>query len=298
MMKSHVFAIGLICLLAVPVAAERPPECENLEPSAGVVPAELADVCYNPVSADKVHAPTDTAFGAEAVTSALQSMTLNTPGTPTTIGDPGVAYWGCDFINNDTSSLLCYRDTNDFVSIDTSTAAVTVLGSSTPTNAETWSALAWDAAAGTLYASTTTCNVGSSLYTVDPADGTSTLVGAISNATCLVSIGIDTSGNLYGVDLVVDSLIAIDKGTGAGTVVGALGYDANFGQGMDFDHDDGTCYLFAFNGGAFVPELRTCNTATGATTLVGTIGTVLLQWGAGAVATAEVPVELVQFSVE
>jgi hypothetical protein len=41
---------------------------------------------------------------------------------------------------------------------------------------------------------------------------------------------------------------------------------------MDFDPTDGTCYLGAFNNGAFTGELRTVNLATGGTSLVGTTG--------------------------
>lgn len=90
---------------------------------------------------------------------------------------------------------------------------------------------------------------------------------------CHVPIYCLASGRiLMGGYLVSDNLLLIDKATGAGTVVGPLGFDANFGQGMDCDERTGTCFLFAFNGGTFQPELRICDTNTGATTLVGRIG--------------------------
>src|SRR5690606_7643910 len=67
--------------------------------------------------------------------------------------------------------------------------------------------------------------------------------------------------------------------TGLSTVLGPLGFDANFVQGMDFDNEDGTLYLYAFNNATFVAELRTMNLSTGATTLIGTLGVGLQQFG-------------------
>src|SRR5205814_6399064 len=109
--------------------------------------------------------------------------------------------------------------------------------------------------------------------TINPALGTSAVVGAVTNSSCLVTLAADNAGNLYGIDITSDSLIAINKVTGAGTVVGPLGFDANFGQSMDCDPSSGTCYIFAFNNTAGNSELRSVNLVTGATTLVGGIGT-------------------------
>ncbi len=297
-MKNALIVIACLLMLTVPAAAQRPAECEGLATSAGPVPVELAQVCGDPQPVSQPDAPTDTAFGPEASTPALQSMTLNAPGTLTDIGNPGTAFWACDFINNNLTSLLCYQDTNAFVSIDTTTAVVTNLGSGTPAGTDTWTGFAWDGTSGTLYASSAICGSASYLYTVNPANGTATLVGQVTNASCLIAIGADSSGNLFGHDIVDDVIVSIDKATGAGSVLGSTGFDGNFGQGMDFDHDDDTCYLFAFNSTTFVAELRTCDTTTGATTLVGQIGPALVQWGAGSVATADVPVELQRLSVE
>src|SRR5690606_35981099 len=77
----------------------------------------------------------------------------------------------------------------------------------------------------------------------------------------------------------------LNKSTGAATLIGPLGFDANFGQAMDFDNDDGTLYLYAFSNTSFLAELRTANLSTGATTLVGTMGAGLQQIGAGSSST-------------
>ena len=88
----------------------------------------------------------------------------------------------------------------------------------------------------------------------------------------MIAIAINNSGQMYGQEITTDVMLSIDKSTGAGTVLGALGFDANYGQGMDFDPITETLYLSAFNNTTFQAELRTGNTTTGNTTLIGVLG--------------------------
>jgi uncharacterized repeat protein (TIGR01451 family) len=74
---------------------------------------------------------------------------------------------------------------------------------------------------------------------------------------------------MFGLDLVNDMLVGIDPATGAGTVIGSIGFNANYAQGMDFEEESGILYLAAFNGGTSTAELRIADTTTGNTTLVG-----------------------------
>src|SRR5690606_17031726 len=62
---------------------------------------------------------------------------------------------------------------------------------------------------------------------------------------------------------------SINLATGAATLIGSIGFDANFGQGMDWDPSTGTMYMSAFNTGVFDTEIRSVNLATGSTTLIG-----------------------------
>lgn len=109
----------------------------------------------------------------------------------------------------------------------------------------------------------------SDLFIVDMATGAQTLVGPF-NVPGLMMIGIafDGSGNLYGVDIVTDSLYAIDPSTGAATLIGPLGIGINFAQDMAYDFYKGRLYLSAY-GDAFGGRLYICDTDTGAVTLVG-----------------------------
>ena len=83
----------------------------------------------------------------------------------------------------------------------------------------------------------------------------------------------DNAGDMYAHDIVVDSMFTVNKATGAGTLLGPTGFDANFAQGGNCDPNDGTCYLFAFNNTTFQGEERSVNLATGATTYIGDLAT-------------------------
>ncbi|MDX1437300.1 MAG: hypothetical protein R3335_10845, partial [Anaerolineales bacterium] len=56
---------------------------------------------------------------------------------------------------------------------------------------------------------------------------------------------------------------------GVTTLVGLTGYNANFAQGMDFDNDDGTLYIFLYIGGG-ANVYGTVNTTTGTVTPLAT----------------------------
>ena len=144
-----------------------------------------------------------------------------------------------------------------------------------PPVGETWTDLAVDPTTGTTYAlsSNSTCTI-AKLFTVNLLAGTSSQVGATTIAGCMVGLLADNSGNLFGHNIAADNLLAIDKATGAATIVGPVGFDGNFGQSADCDPGSGTCYLFAFNATAFRGELRSLNLATGASTLVNPIGSI------------------------
>jgi hypothetical protein len=144
---------------------------------------------------------------------------------------------------------------------------VTVIGTATPAGGETWSGMT-AANTGEVYVCSTSCGA-STLYTINIATAAVTPIGTVTNAACLIDIAIDSSGNLYGLDIIADNLISINKTTGAGTIIGSVGFDANYAQGMDFDDATNTLYLAAFNLGTYQGELRTCNTSTGMSTLVG-----------------------------
>lgn len=161
---------------------------------------------------------------------------------------------------------------NNLYQLDPATGAVlSTVVVAAPPGSETYTGLALDPTSGDVYAAS--CDITtSSLFLVDVEAGTSTRIGAISNSPCTIGIAIDGSGVLYGYDLVTDMFLTIDKETGAGTEVGSIGFDANFGQGMGWDPETDTLYMAAFNGGTFAAELRVVDRTTGNTALVGVLG--------------------------
>jgi hypothetical protein len=198
------------------------------------------------------------------------SFDTDVPGTVNVINSTVGFYPASDFINGDWTTLYALDyDTNQFVAVDTATGTVTPIGTATPTG--NWSGAAGDTD-GTFYAASALCGSNSYLYTIDVLTGAPSLVGEITNSPCVIGIAINSAGEMYGFDVVTDELLAIDKATGAGTVVGSLGYDANFSQGCDFDETTDTLYISAYNNLSGTGELRIADTATGNTTLVGLFG--------------------------
>jgi uncharacterized repeat protein (TIGR01451 family) len=144
--------------------------------------------------------------------------------------------------------------------IDLTTGAFTPLVSCPPGGgAANWTGLTIDPVTGVFYGSTAT-----SLFTIDPATGSSTLLGNFGT-TLMIDIAINMDGQMYGHDIGTDAIYSIDTASGVAMLIGPTGYLANFAQGMDFDNDDGTLYIFLYVGsGANV--YGTVNLATGAVT--------------------------------
>jgi hypothetical protein len=118
---------------------------------------------------------------------------------------------------------------------------------------------------GSLYASSTDIST-SNLYRINPATGTATLIGEITNAPAIIDIAINAQGEMYGVEIVNDVLVEINPATAAGTVVGPLGVAANYAQGMDFEELSGILYWASYSTSG---ELRIIDTDSGASAPVG-----------------------------
>jgi hypothetical protein len=218
--------------------------------------------------------PGSSAFATETQYGLFTQFDLDIPEVLNTISPYTTTFiWAGDFVGADFTKIYAIRDDNMLVTLETVTGVETVIGPvpAPPNAGEIYTGMAYDPTTNTMYASS--CDIAMShLYIVDLVTPTTIMIGEITNSPCTISIAVDDAGQMYGEDLVNDVLMAIDKGTGAGTVIGSLGFDANFGQGMDFDSASGQLYLAAFNGGAFQAELRIADTTTGATSLVGVLG--------------------------
>jgi hypothetical protein len=127
--------------------------------------------------------------------------------------------------------------------------------------------LSYDPAADKIYVADYTGS-GTVLRAISTTDFSVTLVGTISSEI-IIGLASDASGTLYGVSLDADNLYRIDTATGTGTIVGPLGININYAQGIAFDRTNNILYgtLYSSGGGVY-----TINTTTGAATLVAPLG--------------------------
>ncbi|MEM9381395.1 MAG: hypothetical protein AAGB93_15685 [Planctomycetota bacterium] len=133
------------------------------------------------------------------------------------------------------------------VTIDTATGASTPTGQ-VVTGPGSVNGLAASTDGSTWYA-TTFDGADSLLYVGDIETGVFSLVGA-SAGTLFIDIAIDTTGRLYALNILDDTLHEIDPATGASTAIGTgIGFNANFAQGMDFDWSDNTLLATIYTGG-------------------------------------------------
>jgi len=179
---------------------------------------------------------------------------------------------GMDFVKGDFSKVYSLNYySNSLVTFDTVSGAEKKIGACAPTAKHVWSGLTASPGSVTLYASAISTNqLPSRLYKVNATNASVTLVGVISNFYGVAGLAMNLAGELYGVDIVSDTLIKIDPATAVASGVGPLGFDASDDQGLDFDEVNNILYWSAFSTEAGT-ELRVIDTATGASTLVASV---------------------------
>ena len=82
----------------------------------------------------------------------------------------------------------------------------------------------------------------STLYTLNTATGALAEIGTQSTAAALIELAINENGDMYGTNVIENSLFSINKTNGAATLIGLLGFDIASAQGMDFDYESGILY--------------------------------------------------------
>ena len=291
---SSIFTINSSAMAAAPAA------CADLPDSIGVIPIELQQLCSNQSPQRQALAlapPTITLInkvqGWEAFSDQLNEFMTDTPEVVSPVGgtDFGSFVSGCDYAGNDFSKIYCADSGGNLFTSDATTGSTTLVGNFGALNDfEATTSLDWDPTTETMYMQSTNGGSGS-LYTLDLITAVATRVGATTGSKCPIAGGFDNAGQLWSYDVCSDNMYSINKTTGAASLVGPIGFNANYGQGMDFDPVTNTCYMFAYNGSTLQTELRTCDTNTGSTTLVGVIGSTTpgssVQFGGAAIAIQE-----------
>lgn len=112
------------------------------------------------------------------------------------------------------------------------------------------------------------------LYRVNLGTGALILAGSVAaQPSFMIDGAINCQGDLFGHQFAgvatPSNFVRISTTTGAVTNIGSTGFAANFAQGMDFDAESGTLYMYHFEGTAVanvILRYGTVNLATGVLT--------------------------------
>ncbi len=209
------------------------------------------------------------------------SFDIGEPTTYTHIkGDESNPYWKIMAADLHETDGVIYAanilsQTIEWITIDPTTGITTWISNMSGTEpGEALTGLAINPVDDTIYASgcyiTPTYTISmptvwkstTSLYTINSADGAITFISKIlpDDTGCIISLAIDNSEQLYGLDIISDKLVPINSTTGAGTLLThGVGYNANYTQGMDFDPDTNILYLATYNQDTERSEWRIAN---------------------------------------
>jgi PKD repeat protein len=161
---------------------------------------------------------------------------------------------------------------NGLYILDTTDASSTFIATVPPSGGEFWTGMAIDPTDGTMYVCSTDGN-NSSFFTMNPEDGSKTLIASGAIEDGVVGIAFDNDGQMYGIFL-VRKFYMIDKTNGSATFIGDfdVAVTAFPHHGLDFDPESETMFMTSYNAFTFDNELWTVDLGTAATSLVGSVG--------------------------
>ncbi|MBE9489632.1 MAG: T9SS type A sorting domain-containing protein [Bacteroidetes bacterium] len=210
-------------------------------------------------------------YSTEDQSGAFGTFDLADPSTFNMITtSPAPAFEGAGAISDAGDIAYSIDSDNNFYSIDIQTGAYNFIGKVTPPNGETFTGLEMDPTDNNKLYAISSDGANSSLSTIDPLTQLVTFIG-LTTLVVAISLAITTNGDLYTMDIDDDKLYKINKLTAAILLIGYIGFDANFGQGMARDALTGNIFMAAFNNTVFDSELRLVNLVNAVTVLIGVI---------------------------
>jgi hypothetical protein len=267
-------APALFAFASLPsVGAAEVRDCNTLANSVRAEPAWYLAECLGGVqppsapvrhSGPRVDGDTEYILNLRAAGSFPQQV-LTAP-LPTldyaTVGPQTRAIFGMDFDLTATTLWGIDNASRELGTLNLATGAFTPTVVVTGlTVGSTVTGMKFDPTSATVYISES-IGASSNLLTLNLATGVATPVGVIG-AWLVIDIAISNAGQMYGIEIGTDSLLSIDKSTGAGALIGPVGVALNFAQGMDFDPSTDTLWAWLYSGGG-VNQLASINLATGA----------------------------------
>ena len=167
-------------------------------------------------------------------------------GTMASASSLSITPFGGEFYNE---VWYCYTNDNTFYKINYQTGEIISQISST----NDWAVdMAYDYSTGTMYG--TKSGV---LYSINLETGACTTIGTLSET--LMTLAVDHSGNMYGINITAGNLYSVDKTTAVCTLIGATGQGCNYVQSMGFDHYTGVLYWCGYgtSGNFFTVDVST-----------------------------------------
>lgn len=281
-----------VALTAFPVQAQQVNCLAGHPKTADAIPDEILRNCAPPLVTVDALGPDDRAgvihnngAGNARVVTFLQNEATTLTVVAPQVNPSATAFINAaDFAGDDLTTLYFLANENQFRSVNMTTGAVTTLPNATaPAAGQTYTGMGWDYLTSSMYV-VSAASEAATLGVINLATGVVTTVAAITPApSLLIDIAVHPqTGQIYGHDIGTDTIVLINKTTGALTTLGPTGLLANFGQGMDFDNEDNSLYLYAVNtDGGNSTGLYFVDLETGEAALVSPIGTALTQVGDG-----------------
>ncbi len=211
---------------------------------------------------------------------------LSPASTYTPINDSDDWIYAAGFVGNDFSQLwVIIDDSWDYMpgtygTIDVATGEFTARGNIDGADTLNWVGLVQDPVTGTVYSVNFIDAPGvanATLYSIDLDSGHATRIGPIDGPGVnpirfITSIAVSPAGLMYGLDLYGQSLIAIDKTSGAASVIESLGLNVQYIQSFAFDNQGGDLYwaaMYVDDGGNTIGEMRVIDPLTASSQPIG-----------------------------
>jgi len=222
-------------------------------------------------------------YGPENVSGNFGFIDTMGPGVFNTVGPSGTAdFDGAGAIMPGSTMGHVIDNAGNFYEVDIITGQYIQVGMVIPPAGENFTGMEFNPNNGTLFAISTdgTTNT-STLSTINPTNMTATPIGN-TGLRLPIALSVNNTGEIITYDIDDDILYALNPNNGLANVKGSIGFNADFGGGLTYDPNSGNTYMTSYNPAIGDTQLRTVDTNTGATTVVGTINpgtTSQMAWG-------------------